>query len=99
MNIENFKASIQEDAPPVNISAALQALWWDAKGDWKRAHELAQSQKDQIGAWVHAYLHRVEGDHSNAGFWYSRAERIHSKGALDEEWHEIAGDLIKRGES
>ena len=98
MDIEEFKTSVQEDAPPVNISAALEALWWDAKGDWKRAHQLAQSQKDQIGAWVHAYLHRVEGDDSNAGFWYHRAERIHSTAPLDVEWQEIAGDLIKRGE-
>ena len=96
MDIEKFKTSVEEDAPPVDLSAALQALWWDAKGDWKRAHQLAQSQKDQVGAWVHAYLHRVEGDESNAGFWYRRAERVHSKAALDVEWREIAGDLIKR---
>ena len=62
MNLETFKASIAADTPPAATSSALQALWYDAKGQWDKAHKLAQQEPDPIGAWVHAYLHRVEGD-------------------------------------
>lgn len=99
MDIEEFKSSISGDAAPAGLSAALEALWWDAKGDWDRAHNLAQSQKDEAGAWVHAYLHRVEGDESNAGYWYRRAGRDHSTVELATEWREIAIELLKREET
>ena len=75
MDFETFKQSTAEAAPPGDLSLALQALWRDAKGEWDAAHELAQSQKDTAGAWVHAYLNRVEGDTSNARYWYNRAGR------------------------
>ena len=94
MDLQTFKASLDTDAPPADASNALQALWYDNKGDWDRAHELAQGEPDPIGAWVHAYLHRVEGDESNAGYWYNRARKPHSKAALPEEWDEIATDLL-----
>ena len=94
MNIGEFERSLAQDEPPADLSAALQALWHDAKGNWDRAHELAQSQSDQAGSWVHAYLHRVEGDERNAGYWYGRAGKIHSQASLDDEWAEIAADLL-----
>ena len=96
MDIELFKTSVQEETPPDEFGVALQALWWDAKGDWHRAHKLAQSQKDEDGSWVHAYLHRVEGDESNADYWYRRAARDHSTAALDVEWREITVELLKK---
>lgn len=71
--------------PPEDYSLAQQALWWDAKGDWSRAHECAQACDDADGAWVHAYLHRVEGDLANAGYWYRRANRPIGAGDLAQE--------------
>jgi hypothetical protein len=76
------------------LSPAAQALWWDAKGDWNRAHQCAQQQDDPSGAWVHAYLHRKEGDAANAAYWYRRAGRAPASHSLDEEWDEIVGALI-----
>lgn len=76
-------------APSVaNLGLALQALWQDAQGNWDRAHELAQEARDRDGDWVHAYLHRKEGDEANAGYWYSRAgQRKPGKDvSLEEEW-------------
>ena len=95
MDLDGFTATIADDAPPVGLSPAVQALWWNAKGDWQQAHQCAQSQKDEHGAWVHAYLHRVEGDESNAGYWYRRAGRDHSAAALNDEWREIVAELLK----
>jgi hypothetical protein len=75
------------------MSKLVEALWHDARGDWEQAHEIAQSIDDSEGAWVHAYLHRKEGDLSNAGYWYSRAGRKKPDASLDEEWKEIAEAL------
>ena len=96
MDLADFKASLRDEAPAEGLSAALQALWWDAKGDWRRAHELAQSQKDEDGSWVHAYLHRVEGDESNAGGWYRRAGKEYSTALLATEWDDIAIQLLMK---
>ena len=77
------------------VSLALQALWHDARGDWERAHELCQQAKSRDGDWVHAYLHRKEGDAGNAGYWYARAGRpMPSSGvSLQAEWADIARAL------
>ena len=75
MDFETYKNSLAQDAPPEGLSSAVQALWWEAKGDWHQAHQCAQEQADAEGAWAHAYLHRVEGDLRNAGGWYGRAGR------------------------
>ena len=93
MTLAEFKASLQQDNPPVGLSLALQSLWWDARGDWDKAHTCAQDQDDRTGAWVHAHLHRVEGDEANAGYWYRRAGKPHSTASLDEEWEQIASTL------
>ena len=73
MDLTQFHASLAVAAPPGGLGPALQALGWDAKGDWDRAHALAQADEGGAGDWVHAYLHRKEGDASNAGYWYRRA--------------------------
>ena len=84
--LEDFKASLREEAPPVHLSVPLASLWWMMKGDWKRAHECAQGDKTSGGALVHAYLHRVEGDLSNARYWYNRAGKEPAAGTTAEEW-------------
>ncbi len=94
MDLKTFKASLDQDAPPEGLGQALQALWHVAKGDWDKAHQLAQAQNDQFGAWVHAHLHRVAGDNGNAGYWFRRAGRPHSSASLKEEWEEIVSALL-----
>lgn len=94
MTIDEFLATTAAEAPPDGLSLPLQGLWWDRKGDWDKAHNCAQDAPDSAGAWVHAYLHRVEGDLSNAGYWYRRAGRTAYSGALQQEWREIASHLL-----
>lgn len=94
MNLQGFKTSVAEDEPPGELAPALKALWWDAKGDWHKAHECAQAKDDKSGAWVHAYLHRKEGDLSNAGYWYKRAGKPVASESLDAEWEAIARALL-----
>lgn len=98
MSFAEFQASIARDpAPPADASPALQALWHDARGDWERAHLCAQEDEGRDGAWVHAYLHRKEGDLGNAGYWYQRANRKPPAAnvTLSEEWAQIAGELAE----
>ena len=94
MDLQVFRQSLAGSAPPAGLGLAAQALWWDAKGDWNRAHECAQAQEDAAGAWVHAYLHRREGDLDNAGYWYRRAGRAVATGPLDEERETILRSLL-----
>ncbi len=94
MEFASFKSSLAGAAPPAGTSGALQALWWQAKGDWHQGHRCAQAQADEKGAWAHAYLHRVEGDAMNAGGWYKRAGKTAPSGPLDQEWEEIARALL-----
>ncbi len=94
MDLPSFKQSVATAAPPTDVSQAVAALWWDAKGDWNKAHACAQAQDDKVGAWVHAYLHRKEGDQSNAGYWYRRAGKSPATMSLGEEWDTIAGALL-----
>ena len=94
MDLDTFKASLAGAAPPAGVAGTLKALWHLAKGDWHAAHALAQAADDADGAWVHAHLHRVEGDEANAGYWYRRANRPHPKASLQAEWDEIAAALL-----
>jgi len=94
MDLTSFRASTHQDQPPPTLSLALQTLWWDAKGDWTQAHECAQKDETPTGSRVHAYLHRVEGDLRNAGYWYNRAEREPSTAPLAEEWQALAVELL-----
>jgi hypothetical protein len=94
MDVAAFKASLKSAQPPRGLSPPLEALWWAGKDDWKRAHEIAQEHDDQSSAWVHAYLHRVEGDLGNAGYWYRRASKPVATDSLDAEWERIVSALI-----
>lgn len=96
MDAQGFTASLEEPAPPAGLGRALEALWYEANGDWDRAHELAQKEKTAAGAWVHAYLHRVEGDSGNAAYWYRRAARPAADGPLREEWAAIVEALLAK---
>ena len=75
MDGAGFKASLDADGPPAGLSPPLEALWWSAKGDWSESHKVVQQHEDRDCAWVHAFLHRVEGDLANAKYWYRRAGR------------------------
>ena len=93
VDFEAFKAALNDPAPPEGAGLALQALWHQYKGDWKTAHRLAQREKSPAGAWVHAHLHRAEGDQGNAAYWYRRADKTPATGALEAEWEAIARAL------
>lgn len=95
MTLQEFRESVSFDAPPAGLIVPLTALWWDAKGDWTRGHDVAGQDEGPQAAWVHAYLHRKEGDSSNAAYWYSRAGKKPATGALADEWDQIAGELLK----
>src|SRR5687767_11265307 len=94
MDLRSFRDSVDEPEPPNGLSLALQALWWDAKGDWEKAHHCAQERDDEAGMWVHAYLHRKEGDLSNADYWYRRCRKTPPKASLDEEWQSLARSFL-----
>ncbi|MBI1980449.1 MAG: hypothetical protein HYS63_02570 [Methylocystis sp.] len=96
MDIDFFLASLSADEPPA-LSPPLRALWFDAKGDWNAAHKCVDQLSDPDSMWVHAYLHRKEGDLSNAHYWYRRAQREPHRGPLEQEWREIAEALIASG--
>lgn len=94
MDLAAFRASLAAQTPP-NVAAALRALWHDGHGDWQAAHKLVQSHEGEPAAdWVHAYLHRKEGDLGNAGYWYRRAGRTPGIGPLALEWEAIAAALL-----
>ena len=95
MTLDQFRESLCQKEPPAGLDSAQAALWWDAKGDWTKAHESAQQDEAARGAWVHAYLHRKEGDASNAAYWYGRAGRTAAAGPLADEWMEIANALLE----
>ena len=94
MDAAAFRASVTEDAPPA-VGFALQALWWDAKGDWAKAHACAQADEGTDGSAVHAYLHRKEPDLANAQYWYNRAHRPMETGGLDQEWAALVEALLR----
>jgi hypothetical protein len=89
-----FTASVAKAAPPRDLAPPVQALWWAAKGEWDKAHGLVMNDESREAAWVHAYLHRVEGDLPNASYWYRTAGRPVCSDALDTEWSAIATDLL-----
>ncbi len=97
MTLAEFRQSLTATEPPAGLTHALAGLWWDAKGDWARAHESAQQDEGRDGSWVHAYLHRKEGDQGNAAYWYNRAGKPTCQEPLDKEWLSIAKELLRRG--
>jgi hypothetical protein len=94
MTPAEFKRSLAKAKPPVGISPALAGLWWAGKDNWDKAHTLIMSEEDADCAWVHAYLHRVEGDVGNARYWYRQARRKPAEGDLAAEWAAIAAALL-----
>lgn len=95
MTLKEFQDSVNQDAPPPGLTVPLQALWLAAKDDWHGSHHALQDQPDGNGsAWVHAYLHRVEGDLANAQYWYKRAQKPATQISLDAEWQAIAASLL-----
>ncbi len=97
MDLAAFRASLDGAAPPQGLSTPLQALWWLAKGEWDKAHVLTQNDDGADAAWVHAHLHRVEGDLGNARYWYDRAGRPPASNDLPAEWSTIARILLATG--
>lgn len=94
MKMADFKASLSAAAPAPDLAAPLAALWWAAKGHWDEAHRLVQDEAGASAAWVHGYLHRVEGDLGNAGYWYRRAGQPAASGTMETEWERIASALL-----
>lgn len=95
MTLEQFRATIGEPAPPRDLPASAQALWWDAKGDWARAHGLVDELDTPDAMAVHAYLHRKEGQQWNADYWYKRAGRGYHRPELEDEWEALAKGLLR----
>jgi len=95
MTVDDFRESLTAAQPPAGLTPALVSLWWDAKRDWTRAHESAQQEEGPEGSWVHAYLHRKEGDEGNAAYWYSRAGKSVCREPLDAEWLSIVKSLLE----
>jgi hypothetical protein len=94
MQIDAFRALLFREAPPADLPVTLAALWWDAKGEWARAHELVDSLETAEGMAVHAYLHRKEGAASNADYWYQRAGRRFHRAELKDEWEALVEGLL-----
>lgn len=94
MNLFSFKESLSGNEPPQNASVYLKALWYDAKDEWDNAHKFIQDIDDDKASWIHAYLHRKEGDIGNADYWYRRAGKKRPSVSLKEEWEEIVTSLV-----
>lgn len=94
MTFDDFKNTLSADTPPEGINELLTAQWYAAKGDWERSHSIAQDIPDRNGAWIHAYLHRVEGDIGNAGYWYSAAGKPMPNNTLEMEWEELVRAML-----
>ena len=93
----DFRSSLAAASPAPTLDAPLAALWWAAKGKWDEAHKIVQDEETADAAWVHAYLHRVEGDLGNAGYWYRRAGKPVASGPLEGEWEQIVQALLGSG--
>lgn len=92
--LKEFENSLLQTTPPSSVSDYLLALWYDGKNNWKRSHEIIQDIEDTTAAWIHAYLHRKEGDNGNADYWYRRAEKKRPSTTLEEEWKDIVKALL-----
>jgi hypothetical protein len=94
VSVDDFRASLSANTPAPGLAAPLAGLWWAAKGRWDDAHRIVQDQSGADAAWVHAYLHRVEGDLGNAGYWYRQAGQPVARDALDDEWQRIVAAML-----
>lgn len=96
MKLDEFISSLDGSSPPEEAPPLLKALWHDSHDDWERAHDIAQDIATPMGARVHAYLHRKEGDLWNADYWYRRADAERPASSLEEEWQSLV-DLLVEG--
>lgn len=96
VTLDAFRGSLTSPHPPAGLGKPLEALWHAARGDWDQAHRIVMSAKSRDAAWVHAYLHRQEGDRDNARYWYRQAKQPEFTGPLEDEWGAIAGALLNR---
>jgi len=96
VTLEELRGSLARTDPPAGLGKPLEALWHAARGDWDRAHRIVMSAKSRDAAWVHAYLHRQEGDRDNARYWYHQAKRPEFAGSLEDEWAAIAGEMLRQ---
>jgi hypothetical protein len=96
VTLDAFRSSLTARHPPAGLGKPLEALWHAGRGEWERAHRIAMSAKSRDAAWVHAYLHRQEGDLDNARYWYRQAKQREFTGPLEDEWESIAGALLNR---
>jgi len=94
MDLEQFKQSLSQDRPPSQVSDHLKALWHDARGNWEQSHNIIQDIDDNNATWIHAYLHRKEGDIWNADYWYSKAGKKRPSVSLQQEWENIVAAII-----
>lgn len=94
MVLSDFITSVNQPTPPQGLTPCLQALWWDGKGNWQKAHDIIEHIDNDTAAWVHAYLHRKEGDNGNARYWYARAGRKMPGVSLKEEWEAMVNELL-----
>jgi hypothetical protein len=97
VSMADFKTGLSDTALAPELKAPLAALWWAAKGKWDEAHKIVQDEDDADSAWVHGYLHRVEGDLGNAGYWYRRAGKPVATGSLETEWDAMVSALLGVG--
>jgi hypothetical protein len=94
VTVDDLKDSLSQANPPPGLTPPLAGLWWAARDDWDKAHKIVMDEGGKDCAWVHAYLHRVEGDIENAGYWYRQAGRLEASGALSAEWEKIVEALL-----
>ncbi|MBI2730562.1 MAG: hypothetical protein HYX40_07415 [Sphingobacteriales bacterium] len=94
MNFEAFTNTLSQSVPSNEFSVYLQSLWFDGKGDWNKAHTIIQDVEDVSASWIHAYLHRKEGDKFNANYWYNKAAKSMPQYSLEQEWEEIVSALL-----
>ena len=94
MNFTQFLETLENDQPEHDWPDGLMAMWFDAVGDWEASHNIAQEMSSALGRWIHAYLHRKEGDEWNAGYWYRRANKTFPKCSLEDELEAIVCSII-----
>lgn len=94
VSFDDFENSLNTSSPPEDLSVYLRSLWYDAKGDWDKAHKIIQDVEDKNASWIHAYLHRKEGDIGNADYWYGRAGKTRPSVSLQVEWENMVKAML-----
>jgi hypothetical protein len=94
VNASEFKSSLAQNEPPSSLEAPLRALWWDARGDWERAHAEVDELETRSGMMVHAYLHRKQGEAGNAAYWYHRTGQPSKESSFADEWAALLAELL-----